>query len=127
MGDGVTVALGQGGQGRTLGEVLSQEPVEVLVRPALPRVIRGREIERDAGGGLDRSVVVELGAVVRRDRLKLAGRPPDQPTARREEGEDRQYLTGRIQKLSATRRVLIREATWDTQRFLQLPGKGSRS
>jgi len=39
---------------------------------------------------------------------------------------DLDYAPGRIQKLSATRRVLIREATWDTQRFLQLPGKGSR-
>ena len=56
--------MGKAGEAGSLGGVLANEAVGVLIGAALPGVVRGREEEGDAGGGLDAFVAMELGAVV---------------------------------------------------------------
>lgn len=47
-----------------LRDVLANEPIGVLVRAALPGVIRSGEVEGRAGGALDVAVAMELRSVV---------------------------------------------------------------
>ena len=53
---------------RALREILTHQPVRVLVRPALPRVVRCRAVEAGIDLRLERGVGVECGAVVDGDR-----------------------------------------------------------
>src|SRR4029077_4912307 len=62
--DGVAALLRERGHAGAFGHVLADQAVGVFIGAALPRVMRRREVERDARGALELYVVVELGAVV---------------------------------------------------------------
>ena len=79
-GERVAIALGEAGHAAPLREVLAQQPVGVLVGPALPGLVRSGEVEAGAGGRLDRRIAMEFGPVVRGD----GADPP--PFAREEVG-----------------------------------------
>ena len=64
----MAVELGQVGHAVALREVLPPQPVGVLVGAALPAVVRRGEVEACGRLLFDGRVVVEVGAVVRRDR-----------------------------------------------------------
>ena len=67
----------------TFRQVLTNQFVGVLVGAALPRVMRGGEVE--AGGGLlfDRSVAVELGPIIDGDGVGASPRARSSRTVRR--------------------------------------------
>lgn len=69
-GDLGASGLSQVFHGRSLRDVLANEAVRVLVRPALPGVIGRGEVERGAGGSFDLAVSVKLGSVVDGDGLE---------------------------------------------------------
>ena len=62
----------------SLWQVLPQQPIGVLIGPALPRVVRRRKVELHSRLALDLLVPVELRPVVRSDRLKRSGVALDQ-------------------------------------------------
>src|SRR5690349_829303 len=63
--NGVAVVLREVGHRCSFWQVLSSQPIEVFVTAALPRVVRGCEIELDTGDLFDRRVAMELATVVR--------------------------------------------------------------
>lgn len=69
-GDGVALVLIKLGHAHALWDVLSDQSVSVLVGATLPRVVRGGEVERNSSCTLDGFVAMELGAIVRGDRLE---------------------------------------------------------
>jgi len=68
--DLVAACLREASHGRTLGDVLANEAVRVLVRAAFPGVIRSGEVESGVGESLDLAITVKLGAVVDGDGLE---------------------------------------------------------
>ena len=70
QGDLCTPGLGEVFHRRAFGDVLPNEPVRVLVRAALPRVVGRSEVEGRTGGAFDVAVAVKLGSVVDGDRLE---------------------------------------------------------
>jgi hypothetical protein len=70
FGDSVVLVLSQPGHAGVLWQVLTDQPVGVLVGAALPGVMRVRKVERDTCGPFDVGVAVELRAVVSGDRLE---------------------------------------------------------
>lgn len=66
----VAFSLRDFAHGHSFWEVPPKQSVEVLVGAPLPRVIRGGEVALDRVHLLDGLVVMELGAVVERDRLE---------------------------------------------------------
>ena len=63
-----------------LREVLAQEPVGVLIRPALPRAVRVTEVDREPGVDAELRVLSHLGALVPGERpTELVGERPDHP------------------------------------------------
>src|ERR1700690_552441 len=69
-GNGVTVDLRDGGHGYLLGNVLANQPVEILVGSAFPRMVGGGEVALQREAQLEFFVTVEFGAVVESDRLE---------------------------------------------------------
>ena len=67
FGDLVALVLGYFGHRFAFGKILPEESVGVLIGPALPTVMRGREVELDRTDRFDLAVPVELGPVVCRD------------------------------------------------------------
>ena len=65
LGDLVALVLGDFGHGYSFGEILPDQPVGVLVGPALPTVVRGCEVELGRADCFHLAVPVELGPVVR--------------------------------------------------------------
>ena len=70
MGDSIAFCLGDFAHTHSFGEILSKQSVEVFVGASLPRVIRGREVAFDGVNLLKDLVIMELGAVVKRDRFE---------------------------------------------------------
>jgi hypothetical protein len=64
VGDVADLLVGGLAQVGSLGEVLPQEPVGVLVAAALPGRVRVGEVDADASGGLDAFVMEQLVALV---------------------------------------------------------------
>ncbi len=64
VGDGVEVGFGYEAEVGALGEVLAQQAVGVLARPALPGGVRVAEVDLDAGVETDLFSVAHLGALV---------------------------------------------------------------
>ena len=77
FGDLVALGLCQVLEASSLGQILADEPVEVLVAAAFPGVVRGREVAAQLGASLQQLVVVELSTVVESDGLEGAGLPFD--------------------------------------------------
>lgn len=78
-GNPIAVPLGQVGHARPFGQVLPEPAVGVLIGPALPGVMRCREIEARGNPTLEGRVAVELRAVVHRERADAPGLGADQP------------------------------------------------
>ena len=70
-GDVIATCLGHGAHAASLGQVLAQQSIEVLVAAALPGVVRRGEVNLDREALFESGVVVELSAVVEGDGLKL--------------------------------------------------------
>ena len=68
-GDGVEVILGVPGQVSAFGQVLAQEPVDVLVAAALPRAVRVGKEHRYAGHFREALMLTHLLALVIGQRL----------------------------------------------------------
>ena len=66
--DGVAVLLREVLHALAFREVLADQPVGVFVGPTFPRMMGCGEVEARARALFDGGVVMELGAVVRRDR-----------------------------------------------------------
>ena len=66
--DPIAVVLGEVGHALSLGQILPDQTIRVFVGAALPRMMQRREIEASAGGPLELGVLVELRAIVDRDR-----------------------------------------------------------
>jgi DNA invertase Pin-like site-specific DNA recombinase len=64
VGDGVELDFGDGGEVNALGEVLPEQPVGVLVAPALPRRVGVAEEHRAAGVDVHLLAVAHLRALV---------------------------------------------------------------
>jgi hypothetical protein len=62
--DVVALSLGESAEMSSPGQILAEEPVGVLVGPALPGVVRGDEVDAGAELALDLLVAMELGPVV---------------------------------------------------------------
>ena len=62
----------------TLGQILPDESVGVLVGAPLPAMVRRGEVELHLARRFDLRVAVEFGPVVGGDRLELSGVPPHQ-------------------------------------------------
>ena len=69
-GNGVASVLREKGHAGALAEVLADQAVGILIGPALPGVVRVREIECGRCTALDFSIVVKLGPVIRSDRFE---------------------------------------------------------
>ena len=67
FGDLITLVLGYFGHRFAFWKILPNEPVGVLIGPALPTVMRGREVELDRTERFDLAIPVELRPVVRRN------------------------------------------------------------
>lgn len=67
MSDLSALVLGQASHAGAFRQVLADQAVGVLVGSAFPGVVRIGEVERDASSGFDALVIMELGAIVRRD------------------------------------------------------------
>ena len=65
----IAISLSYLTHAHALWKILSQQTVEVLIRATLPRMIRRRKITFDRVNLLKRSVIMELRAVVKGDRL----------------------------------------------------------
>src|ERR1044071_2528312 len=89
FGDPVALTLRDCLERRAFREVLTKQPVEVLVGSPLPGVVRSREVELHAEAALELLVVVELRAVIERQRTELATQPAHDPGRRR-----RRFLGG---------------------------------
>ena len=72
-GDLSALGLREVFHGRTLRDVLPNEPVRVLVRTALARAVRSGEIEGRTGGAFDLAVTMKLGSVADGDGLEQMG------------------------------------------------------
>ena len=72
VGDLVASGLGDGSKAGAAWQVLTKQPVEILVATALPRVIRRGEVDLDRKTLLEDGVVVKLGAVVEGEGLEVA-------------------------------------------------------
>ena len=70
LGDRIALLLSDAPHRRPLPQVLANPTVRILVRSALPRVIRPGEVDRHSRRPLDLSESIELTPVVRRDRLE---------------------------------------------------------
>lgn len=86
--DAVAVHPGQPRHAPTLGQVLPDQPVSVLVGPPSPHVVRRHELEAGGGHALERHPDVKLRPVVGRDsphpvRLRPNQPPPTLPHPRR--------------------------------------------
>ena len=68
FGDLVALVLGYFGHRLAFWKILPDQPVGVLVGPALPAVMRGGEVELDRTQRFHLAIPVELRPVVRRDR-----------------------------------------------------------
>ena len=75
--------------GGAFGDVLSNEPVRVLVGATLPRMIWSGEVEGRVGGALDVTIAVELGPVVDSDGLEQVPLRADQLNDAAVRGRDR--------------------------------------
>jgi hypothetical protein len=75
--DVVALGLRYRAHAGALGQVLSDQAVEVLVAASLPRVVRRGEVDRHREARFEQAVVTELGAVVEGDRLEHAAVPSD--------------------------------------------------
>lgn len=102
MGDDLTLALGDAGQAGPFRQVLTKQAIEVLVAAALPSMIGRREVHVDVGGGFERRVVMELGAVVGGERFEVVWSPLDQPPE-----SPRHALTRTIAQLSQHREAAL--------------------
>lgn len=74
---------------RAFRDVLANEPIRVLVRAALPGVVRSGEVEGGAGGSFDLGVTVELGPVINGDGLEKSGMSADELDDATVRGSDR--------------------------------------
>jgi hypothetical protein len=72
------VVLRDMGHGLSLGQILPDEAIGVLVRATFPGVVRRGEEERNACGGVDVLVAMELRAVVSGDRADGQGSGGDE-------------------------------------------------
>jgi len=70
VGHCVAVGLSDGGHADSFGNVLADEPVEVLVAASFPRMVGGGEVALEREVLLELLVAVELGAVVEGDCLE---------------------------------------------------------
>ena len=70
--DLIAAYLGDGTHAAALGQILTQQPVEIFIAAAFPGVVRRREVNLDREALFESSVVVELGAVVEGDGLELS-------------------------------------------------------
>jgi len=68
----IALCLGKRFEAHSLRQILTYESVSVFVSASLPRVIGSGEVEFDAGTILYRFVVVELGAIVKRDGVEAS-------------------------------------------------------
>jgi hypothetical protein len=82
FGDLVALVLGYFGHRLAFGKILPNEPVGVLIGPALPTVMRGREVEPDRTDRFDLAIPVELRPVVRRNAPHPPRMPRHQPQQR---------------------------------------------
>ena len=72
VADLVALSLSHRAHARSLRKVLPEQPVEVLVAASLPRVVRCCEVDLHWEALFELGVIVELGAVVERDRLEAS-------------------------------------------------------
>ena len=86
VGDLIALRLCDVAHAGSLGQVLSQQAVEVLVAAALPRVVRRGEVHGDRKASLQYGVVVELRAIVERERLEVAAMATDRAGGRGGDG-----------------------------------------
>ena len=77
VGDVIALRLRHPAHASAFGQILSQQAVEVLVAAAFPCVIRRGEVDLEREALFEQGVVVKFGAVVERERLKLAAMTAD--------------------------------------------------
>lgn len=65
--------LGESRHTGARGKVLANKAIGILVAAAFPGMMRGGEVEDDAGGLLDLVIRMELGAIVGGDGLEPLG------------------------------------------------------
>ncbi len=78
ISDSVTVTLGEVSEAGSLRGILSDEAIGVLIGASLPGVVGCGEVEVSAGGGFDRLIAMELGAVINGDGTDSAGGSTDE-------------------------------------------------
>src|SRR5581483_7983370 len=69
LSDAIAVALGEVAEVGALGQVLAEEAVGVFVGAALPGVMWQGEVDAGVKAAFDRAIAVELGAVIRGERV----------------------------------------------------------
>src|SRR5436190_15968267 len=76
--DPIAIVLGEVGHALSFGQILPDQAVGVFVGAALPRVMRGGEVEAGGGGPLELGVVVKLCPIIDGDGLHGMGLRGDQ-------------------------------------------------
>ena len=77
VGDVIALLLSEMLHAGSLGHVLTQQTIEVLVCASLPGMIRGGEVAFEIEGLLELCIVVELSSVVQAKRFELTLVPGD--------------------------------------------------